>query len=113
MSRTAKIIIITAGSAAALVLAAISALVVIGYLLTDHAGIEQSKVQGAEFGKTTDYEGCQKEGISRARNLGLYEINESVKAQYFVAGCLETSSPSADFCRSAPTERQDIWTKDA
>ena len=108
MSKTGKIIAIIGGSAAVLLVG----LLAIGfyiYWVTGDAEFKKSRAEGADFGKTKDYDGCQKEGISRVRQMGLFEVTESVKVQYFVAGCLETSRPSPDFCKNVPTESQDIW----
>ena len=80
--------------------------------LSDDTEIEQSKIQGAEFGKTTDYKGCQREGVARIRNRGPFEVTESVKAQYFVRGCLQTSQPNADFCKNVPTNWEELLAKD-
>lgn len=111
MSKTGKIIVIIGGAAAFLLVALIAVIFLASWLIGD-GGLEESRIQGTDFGKTTDYAGCQAQGISRIRNLSVFEITESVKAQYFVKGCLETSRPSADFCRDVPTEMQDIWARD-
>ena len=112
MSKAGKIIFIIGGAAVFLVVG-LAALVFIASFFFDDEGLEQSRIEGTHFGKTTDYNGCQAEGISRIRNLGLFDVNESVEAQYFVKGCLETSRPSADFCKNVPTEGRDILSGDS
>jgi hypothetical protein len=111
MSKTGKIIVIIGGAAAFLLVALLAVVFFVSWLAGD-GGAEQSRIQGADFGKTTDSAGCQAEGISRIRKLGLFDVTESVKAQYFVKGCLETSRSSADFCKGVPTATEEFWAND-
>lgn len=111
MSGNAKIIVI-AGGAAAFLLVGLLAVVFFVAWVVDDTEMEQNRIQGTEFGKTTDYAGCQAEGVTRIRDLSPFQVTESVNAQYFVKGCLETSRPSPNFCENVPTEMQDIWAGD-
>lgn len=109
MSKNTKIILIIGGGLVVLLLAGILA---IGFLISrmaDDTAFDESKAEGAQFGKTIDNAACQAEGLSRAKRLGIFEVTEGVKIQYFTEACLETSRQTRNFCRSLPTEMQDIW----
>lgn len=109
MSKNTKIILIIAGAVGTLVVGGILALVFLISRMVDNTGFEESKAEGAEFGKAIDNAACQEEGLARAARLGIFEITENVKNEYFTEGCLETSRPTRNFCRNLPTEIQDIW----
>jgi len=55
--------------------------------------LEQAEVDGGEFGKTTDQNGCMEKGLLR----------EAIGASWFVSGCLKSSKPISDFCDGVPT----------
>jgi hypothetical protein len=107
MSKTGKII----GAVIVLPIGIFVVLIVFQWLFLDNR-LARSKSQGAEFGKTTDYNGCQAEGISRIRNLSPQNSLEGLRAEYFVRGCLETSRPSPDFCDGVPIKPPHIQVYD-
>jgi hypothetical protein len=54
----------------------------------------QANIDGREFGKTTDWNGCLEKGLTLPNDL----INKSS----FTSGCLRTSRPTPDFCEGVP-----------
>src|SRR5207253_2820461 len=42
------------------------------------------------------------EGVKRARQIGFFDIDKKVAHKYFVAGCLQNSRPTPDFCDDVP-----------
>ena len=58
----------------------------------DGKKLEQAEVDGGEFGKTTDQNGCMEKGLLRDAN----------GASWFVSGCLKSSKPISDFCEGVP-----------
>lgn len=101
MKRNTKIIL---GSLAALVLlgclAAAAVAGIIGYEFYKIGGPEMVKnlrnanAEGAEFGKTTDKNGCMKKGFT----LDTSSKGVDLTAEEFVRGCLNSSSPTPNFC---------------
>jgi hypothetical protein len=57
---------------------------------------EQARIDGREFGKTTDQNGCMEKGFS-LKATDRY-LNEA-----FVGECLKSSKPIPDFCAGVPT----------
>ena len=82
MSKAGKIILII-DSAAVFLVVGLTALVFAASLFIDDAGMEQSRIEGTQFGKRTDYEGCQAEGISRIRNMGLIDVTQKRRSTVF------------------------------
>ena len=58
----------------------------------DGKKIEQAEIDGREFGKTTDQNGCLEKGF----------LTEEYLASGFVDGCLKSSKPIPDFCDGVP-----------
>ena|SRR5215831_6285577 len=66
---------------------------------------ETTEADGMEFGRRTDQQGCQSEGLRRfkaARRAG--NPIDAHATQLFTYGCFQTCRPTAGFCRDAPTE---------
>ena len=59
-----------------------------------HQKRDQATLDGREFGKTTDQNGCMEKGI----NLP----NDFSSKWSFTSGCLRTSRPTPDFCKGVP-----------
>ena len=70
------------------------------------ATIEQAR----EFGKTTDNEGCIKEGLRRAEKLGTISPNsiEFWAESSWASNCLDTSAPTPGFCDGVPTMTEEF-----
>ena len=66
--------------------------------------IEQAKVDGREYGKTTDQNGCMEKGFLRD------EKGESFYSGVgFVDECLKSSKPNPDFCDGVPFDASVDW----
>jgi hypothetical protein len=102
MSRTAKIVMLIAGSLAviAVCVAGIGALLWArhGRALLD-AGSKQYD-EGAAFGRETDEQGCLDRAVARYKASG--GIPGSMGAGIFVRACWSTSRPSPGFCAEVP-----------
>ena len=62
-------------------------------------GRNRSNLEGREFGKTTDQNGCMEKGLALPHDF--------IDKTSFTSGCLRTSRPVTDFCRGVPYfERQ-------
>ncbi|HBB95344.1 MAG TPA: hypothetical protein DC054_08120 [Blastocatellia bacterium] len=57
--------------------------------------------EGTEFGKTTDQQGCVKEGLARGKKIT--DITSQVGNRDFVKGCLRASQASPGFCDDVPS----------
>lgn len=55
---------------------------------------DQANLDGREFGKTTDQNGCVEKGLTLP--------NDFVNKLSFTSGCLRTSRPAPDFCEGVP-----------
>lgn len=69
---------------------------------------------GRVFGRTTDQEGCLKEGLRRGQSLSNSELDRFSNGT-FVQGCLEVSQDVENFCVGVPdvldTDAQHKWAK--
>src|SRR5260370_31954710 len=63
---------------------------------------EAKEAEGREFGKTTDQNGCMKEGLSRAKAATTFEYKRGQINSAFVRACLESSRPVPGFCDGMP-----------
>lgn len=108
MSKNVKILLIIGGVLVFLAVVCVAGFGFIGYYFVDHAGIEKSAKEGAEFGKTTDNLGCQTEALSMTKSLRDTQINEILKVEYFFDSCLEASRPTPNFCDGLPNAYTDI-----
>ncbi len=69
--------------------------------------VEQAKVDGREFGKTTDQNGCMEKGFLRdAPGESFYS------GVAFVEECLKSSKPIADFCDGVPLSSSVDWNNE-
>ena len=66
---------------------------------------EQAKVDGREFGKTTDQNGCMEKGFLRDEPEYFSSLN-------FVEECLKSSKPIPDFCDGVPLNASVQWDKE-
>ena|SRR2546421_1902783 len=85
---------------------AIPVVIVIGVLLfvkDNPAEHTVREAEGREFAKTTDQEGCMREGLSRARHINLLSIEQLGYNHDFVQECLKSSRPTSGFCEGIPT----------
>jgi len=60
--------------------------------------------EGREFGKTTDQEGCMKEGLVQAKTIPIFQLKSNSINRAFVRGCLESSRATPLFCDHIPTD---------
>jgi len=105
LSITWKIIIGLGTGALLIVMLAVALVVAEIFLLSnkDYTGWEAAKrSEGADFGKTTDQEGCVKEGLVRAKEFTVFNIKSAGTNQLFVEGCLKSSRAISRFCDEVP-----------
>ena len=60
------------------------------------------QTEGREFGKTTDQQGCMREGLTRAKANSTFEFKAGQINSAFVKACLESSRPAPGFCDGIP-----------
>jgi hypothetical protein len=60
------------------------------------------QAEGREFGKTTDQQGCMREGLTRAKTMSTFELKAGQINSAFVKACLESSRPALGFCDGIP-----------
>jgi hypothetical protein len=63
--------------------------------------LDAMEAQGTELGKTTDQQGCVKEGLARGQKIT--DITSQVGNRSFVKGCLRSSQASPGFCDDVPS----------
>lgn len=63
---------------------------------------QAKQVEGRELGKTTDQQGCMREGLTRAKTMSTFEFKRGQINSAFVSACLESSRPAAGFCDGIP-----------
>jgi predicted membrane channel-forming protein YqfA (hemolysin III family) len=106
MTRGTKLILIGFGVFALLVVGVIALIVgLIVYQLNtpeSKRATAASQAAGREFGKSTDQQGCQTEGLVRAKPIRMIEISRMVDNEYFVEECLKSSRPTPGFCDGVP-----------
>ena len=107
MTRTTKQVLIVVGI---LALLCVVGVVVLGgivfYVTTDKDSArdyDAKKVEGHEFGKTTDKRGCMQEGLARAKKLDIFSLSANASNQIFVLECLHLSRRVPDFCDGVPS----------
>ena len=59
---------------------------------------KQGEVDGREFGKTTDQNGCMEKGFTLSLPNNSYDLSNVS----FINGCLKSSRPTPDFCEGVP-----------
>jgi hypothetical protein len=111
MSKNVKIILIVAGILVFLSAACVGGLMLFAYKFVDTKAIDKSINDGKEFGKTTDNLGCQTKAVSMIETLSDTDIGGMLNTQYFFDSCLETSSPSPNFCDGAADPYKDIFNQ--
>ena len=108
MSRAIKIVAIVLG---VLVLIGIGILGVGWYWWSKHGRVmlesgHAGQGEGQAYGQTTDEEGCVSKAVER------YSLNQGLAgvfpATMFLAGCLQTSDVTPEFCDDVP--RESDWT---
>ena len=62
------------------------------------AKLDKAKADGAEFGKTTDQDGC----MTKAYALAPTDDGWDISQEEFTKGCLLSSKPSPGFCDDVP-----------
>ena len=70
--------------------------------------LDAMEAQGTEFGKTTDQQGCVKEGLGRGKKIT--DITSQVGNRHFVKGCLRSSQASPGFCDDVPSIMGKMFT---
>lgn len=115
MTRNTKILLSIAGVVVLIILivGGVAGLLYVRVRIRRQAQIEK----GAEFGKTTDQNGCMTEALNRARKKPR-DSNELIDywyAQWFARGCLGASKAPKDFCTNVPVNEGftgvDEWAK--
>ena len=107
LSITRKILIALGTGVAFLVAMIVVLLGVAFYLGSDKElarETEAKKVEGREFGKTTNQEGCLKEGLTRAKTTTIFNLKANEINRAFVGACLESSHPTPRFCDGVPRD---------
>lgn len=82
------------------------------YIVSDKEGgklYHDAVVQGPEFGKTTDQNGCIAEGLARLKGVAKPSISQISANDMFVRGCFETAKPVTEFCRDVPSVPYSDW----
>ena len=77
----------------------------VAYLGTDKAYSEQYSAvlrEGSDFGKTTDQNGCLRQGLLRMNDVENPTLDQLSLNGRFVNECLDVSRPSPDFCKNVP-----------
>ena len=66
---------------------------------------EQAEVDGIEFGKTTDQNGCMEKGFTIPISDDRFDFYNN----RFINGCLSSSRPIPDFCEGVPFRFNSKW----
>jgi hypothetical protein len=61
------------------------------------------EVEGREFGKTADQQGCMTEAMKRSKNVGLVDFSGAIALSTFADACLENSRATPNFCDGVPS----------
>jgi hypothetical protein len=61
------------------------------------------EVEGREFGRKTDQQGCINEGLRRSKSMKIFDFESGVSNMSFVDSCLELSRPTPGFCAGVPS----------
>ena len=65
--------------------------------------VKQFDVEGRDYGKTTDQQGCINEGMKRSKSVGLIDFNGALALTTYVDACLEASRATPNFCDGVPS----------
>ena len=102
MSKTTKLLLVGAAVLIVGIVLVVGGLIV--FKSTIGKRLDAFKIEGTEFGRTTDEEGCLKEGFARARKLSKNaDILKEVGISDFVSGCLRSSKSTPGFCDAVPS----------
>lgn len=112
--KTKSKIIIAVGTAllAAAVLVALGLVVLGVYVASDQEGAKQYRealAEGPKFGKTTDQEGCVREGFARLAGVPQPSVSQLSANDRFVRECFGASRPSPGFCDGVPLFPYGEW----
>src|SRR5688572_20608130 len=102
MTKKSKIFV---GCGVAIIIPVIAFIGLIFFIGSDKEYTELHKIaleEGNKFGKTTDQNGCLKQGLLRMADVKEPTINQLASNGRFVNECLDTSKPSPDFCKDVP-----------
>jgi len=106
MTRGTKLILVGVGIFVFLIIGVIALIVGLVIYQTNTPESKQataaSQAAGREFGKSTDQQGCQAEGLERAKPIRMFEIGRMVDNEFFVEECLKSSRPTPGFCDGVP-----------
>lgn len=73
---------------------------------------KESRLEGANFGQTTDQSGCLTEGLKRSKTVNLFSgLKVQAQLEYFVESCLSASRPTKDFCQRVPADYELVRTE--
>ena len=61
------------------------------------------EIEGREFGKATDRQGCLTEALRRSRSSKLLDLVDATSNKVFINACFETSRSAPDFCEGVPS----------
>lgn len=89
----------------------------VAYIYSDKEYLAQHDavtIEGKEFGKTTDQNGCIQRGLSWLGNVKNPTIKQVSLNGHFVNECLRSSKPSPNFCAGVPKmlDRDREWKKE-
>jgi hypothetical protein len=66
---------------------------------------EKAELEGVEFGKSTDQQGCQDESLRRLRAaIKNHNLIKRREVQLFIDGCFQSCAPTSGYCANAPKE---------
>ena len=102
MKTVTKIIISAVGTFVVVLVLGIASVIWLSSDEEYNKNYEAARIEGHDFGSTTDNNGCMKEGLSRAPGTRLTEISKVTVKAAFVDECLKASRPVSDFCKGVP-----------
>lgn len=70
---------------------------------------QDAVVEGPEFGKTTDQNGCMQRGSDRLKDIAKPTIIHTTASHAFMSGCFETARKTPDFCSGVPSAPYFEW----
>ncbi len=64
--------------------------------------LAKAEVEGREFGRAVDEEGCITEGLRKIKGVGAFDLEKRAIIQNFITGCFRTSKAVEGFCDDVP-----------